>query len=397
MNVAFYIAKRYLLAKKSANAVNLITAISVLGVAIGTAAMIAVLSGFNGLEGLIRGFYNTFDPDLKIESYEGKYLPGDSTSFSALKNIEGVHSYSLVLEDKALFKFRDKEYIATIKGVDQNYTTVTQFENTITRGEIFGDYTENAGVFGVGVAYYLNISRIDFFDPVQVFVPRQNYTAGSDPMQSVNTLSLFPVATFSVQPEYDVKYAVTPLFFAQQLFERNQITSIEVRCKPDFKPDVVKNNIAQKLGAAYKIANRNEQQATIFRVIKMEGLATFLILAFILAIASFGILGSLIMLILDKKPDMYTLKSMGANTKLLKRIFLIEGLLISALGCLIGLTLGIGLVLLQQQFGFVSLGQGYAIDAYPMQLRAADVVKIAATVMGIGTVVSWLAVRKVKA
>lgn len=396
MNLSLFIARRYLIAKKTTNAVNLITAISILGVAVGTAAMIAVLSGFNGLESLIRSFYNTFDPDLKIEATTGKYLPGDTASFALLSQIDGVENISFVLEDKALLRFRDKEFIATIKGVDQNYHEVTRFTDAITRGDYFGRMTDDVGILGIGVAYHLNILRMDFVDPLQAYVPRQGYSVGSDPTKSVNNLFLYPIGTFSVQPDYDVKYVVTPLAFARRLFEKpDAITSIEIKCTPGAKPDKVKTLLAAELGDKFTIKNRNEQQATIFRVIKIEGLATFLILAFILTIASFGILGSLIMLILEKKEDMFTLKSMGADHALLRKIFFTEGLLITAVGCFGGLLLGIGLVIAQQKFGLISLGQGYAVDAYPMQLRAADIIKIAATVFAIGSVVSWLAVRRV--
>lgn len=397
MNVAFYIAKRYLISKKSTTAVNLIAAISVLGVAVGTAAMIAVLSGFNGLESLIRNFYNTFDPDIKITAVSGKYLPGDSTSYSRLASLEGVANYSLILEDKALMKFRDKEFIATVKGVDQQYSSVTNFTQTITRGDYFGRMTDEVGVLGIGVAYHLNILRLDFVDPLQLYVPRQNYKAGLDPMQSVKMLPLYPIGVFSVQPDYDVKYVVTPLAYARELFEKpDGITSIEVGIKEGADVASVQNNIKELLGPDYLVWDRNEQQVTIFRVIKIEGFATFLILAFILTIASFGIIGTLIMLILEKTKDINTLRSMGATKDFIKKLFFLEGLLISGVGCILGISLGVGLVLAQQKFGFVALGQGYAMDAYPVELRATDMLKVFLTIMGIGSLMSWIAVRRLK-
>jgi lipoprotein-releasing system permease protein len=303
---------------------------------------------------------------------------------------------SFILEDKALLKFRDKEYIATIKGVDSNYAEVTRFTEVINRGDYFGRMTDEVGVVGIGVAYHLNLLRIDFVDPIQVYVPRQDFSASADPENSVNSLPLYPIGTFSVQPDYDIKYVVTPIDYARQLFSKPEgVSSIEVKCRPGVQNDQVKNKLLELLGPGHKVLNRNEQQATIFRVIQAEGLATFLILAFILTIASFGIMGSLTMLILEKKEDMFTLKSLGADRPLIKRIFLTEGLLISFLGCISGLLLGIVLVVLQQQFGLLSLGQGYAVNAYPMEIRPSDLVKVTATVMGIGTIVSILAVRKI--
>ncbi len=397
MNLPFYIARRYFVAKKSTNAVNLITGISILGVTVGTAAMIAVLSGFNGLESLIRSFYNTFDPDLKIEATTGKYLVGDSTTFSALADLPEVDAYCLVLEDKALMQFRDKEYIATIKGVDNQYSTVTRFTETINRGNYFGRMTDEVGVVGIGVAYYLNLVRLDFVDPMRVYVPMDNYKVGLDPTQSVNMKPLYPVGIFSVQPDYDVKYVVTPLNYAQSLFNKQDAySSIEVKLHEGTKLSDAKEKISALMGEDYHVLDRNEQQATIFRVIKIEGLATFLILAFILTIASFGILGSLIMLILEKKEDIHTLRSLGLNLQRIKRIFLTEGLIISSSGCLLGVLFGVILVILQQQFGLISLGQGYAMDAYPVELQFGDVLNVFFTVMAIGSLVSWLAVRRLK-
>jgi lipoprotein-releasing system permease protein len=397
VNLPFYIARRYFVAKKSTNAVNLITAISILGVTVGTAAMIAVLSGFNGLENLIRSFYNTFDPDLKIEATTGKFLAGDSTAFSALADLPEVDAYCLVLEDKALMQFRDKEYIATIKGVDRQYSSVTDFTETINRGNYFGRMTDEVGVVGIGVAYYLNLVRLDFVDPLRVYVPMDNYKVGLDPTQSVNMEPLYPVGIFSVQPDYDIKYVVTPINYAQKLFNKqNTYSSVEVKLSGNIDIDDAKEKVSSVLGPDYKVLDRNEQQATIFRVIKIEGLATFLILAFILTIASFGILGSLIMLILEKKEDIHTLRSLGLNLQRIKRIFLTEGLIISSTGCLLGVALGVALVVLQQQFGLISLGQGYAMDAYPVALQLGDVVNVFLTVMAIGSLVSWLAVRRLK-
>ena len=397
MNVPFYIARRYLISKKSTNAVNLIAAISILGVAVGTAAMIAVMSGFNGLENLIRSFYNTFDPDIKITAVQGKYIEKDSTYFMPILEIDGVQALSFVLEDKALMKFRDKEFIATIKGVDKNYAVVTNFTEAIRNGNYFGKMTDEVGVLGVGVAYHLNLARLDFVDPLQLYVPKPDYKVGLDPMQSVQMRHLYPIGTFSVQPDYDVKYVVTPLTFARELFERpNGISSIEVDVSEGSDPDMVKAAIAAKLGEGFNVLDRNEQQKTIFRVMKIEGLATFLILAFILTIASFGIIGTLIMLILEKKEDINTLRSMGASTPFIKRIFFIEGLLISTIGCLAGIGLGITLVALQDQFGFLAIGQGYAMDAYPVDLRLGDIMRVLITIMAIGSVISWVSVRKLK-
>ena len=368
-----------------------------LGVAVGTAAMIAVLSGFNGLENLIRSFYNTFDPDFKITAKTGKYIQEDTVFFQSIAELPEVDAISYVLEDKALLQFRDKEFIATIKGVDLQYKTVTNFTDAIRSGEYFGDLTDEVGILGIGVAYHLNLARLDLVDPLQLYVPKPDYKVGLDPMQSVHMRHLYPMGTFSVQPDYDVKYVVTPLAFARNLFERPKgFTSIEVKMNDEYSVEQAQRVIQQKLGDNYAVLDRNEQQKTIFRVMKIEGLATFLILAFILTIASFGIIGSLIMLILEKRQDIDTLRSLGATQTLIKKIFFVEGLLISTIGCLSGVVLGIILVVLQDQYGLIAIGQGYAMDAYPVDLRISDILRVLFTIMAIGSIISWIAVRKLK-
>ena len=283
MNFPFFIAKRYLFSKQTTNAVNIITGVSMLGVAIGAAAMIVVLSAFNGLENLIRGFYNTTDPDFRIELVEGKTFFYSDSLQQSLNSVEGAEIFSFVLEEKALFRYQNKEFIATLKGVDENYLRVTDFENALIHGEFFTpDSDENLAIVGMGVAYHLGISRINMTDPVEIYVPKANADV-FDPMNAVSNTVIFPIGLFSVQPDIDVKYVLVPLRFVQRLSDINKprLSSIEVLMADNANRNEVQLNLENKLGDGFKVLNRDEQQMAIFKVLKTEGFATYLILAFI--------------------------------------------------------------------------------------------------------------------
>ncbi|MDX5326758.1 MAG: ABC transporter permease [Bacteroidota bacterium] len=396
MNLPFFIAKRYLFSKKKTNAVNLITGVSILGITVGTAAMIIVLSAFNGLEDLVRSFYDTFDPDLKVELVKGKNWQWTDDQAAKLEQVEGIDAYSLVLEEKALLRYRDKEFIATLKGVDGNYLRATQFEDALIRGEFFVQEDTRAAIPGLGVSYHLSLSSKVDRQPIDVYVPRDDFSPMLDPTAAFTTETLNPVGTFSVQPDFDVKYVITPLAFVRGLVGKDKISAIEVKVAQGADEESVRHSLETVMGSKFTVKTRDEQQATLFRVMKTEGLVTFLILAFILAIASFTILGSLTMLILDKKEDIITLWNLGADERFLKRTFMLEGLLIAGIGAGTGLILGLGIVWAQQNYGLIQLGQGYAMEAYPVALRLMDFVKVMVTVMGISLAITMVATRRLK-
>lgn len=397
MNFPFFIAKRYLFSRHTTNAVNILTGISLLGVAVGAAAMIVVLSGFNGLENLIRGFYNTFDPDLKAELVVGKTFKIDSTKINKIHALEPVNACSFILEEKALFRFQNKEFIATLKGVDENYLNVTHFEKGLVAGEFFPPGTdENLGILGMGVAYHLGISKINYQTAIELYVPRSDASI-TNPNNAISNYSFFPVGLFSVQPEFDVKYTIVPIDFARSLTNQpNKASSIEIDLDSLAEVDEVKQEIQAILGENFNVLNRNEQQKEVFKVLQSEGFMTYLVLAFIVMIASFGILGSNTMLVIDKREDIKTLWHMGANEKLIKRIFFTEGIITSLLGGLSGITLGVLIVLAQQQWGLVSIGENYIVDAYPVTLKIDDLILVLSTVVILGLVSSAISTLRLK-
>lgn len=396
MNLSFFIAKRYLFSKHTTNAVNLITGISVLGVAVGAAAMIIVLSAFNGLETLIRGFYNTFDPDLKIELAEGKNSAFDDDLGKRIAQTPFVEAYAFILEEKALFRANDREFIATLKGVDKTYLKVTEFESALLHGEFFpSEPEEDLAILGSGVAYHMGISKINMNTVIEVFVPKAN---GSilNPTNAVNTRRIYPIGIFSIQPDFDVKYTMVPLRLVQQIvdIETPRFSSIEVKGTADANLDELQESLQETLGSAFKVLNRDQQQVSIYKVLQTEGLATYLILAFILMVSSFGILGANIMLTLDKKEDIKTLWAVGADESLVRKIFFTEGLLTSFIGGIGGLLLGTSIVAIQKLTGIISLGEGYAVEAYPVELRLENFLLVLVTVVALGFLVSVISTKK---
>lgn len=398
MNLPLHIARRYLFAKKSTNAVNWITGISSLGVMVGTAAMVVVLAAFAGLDTLVRSFYSTFDPDLKIIPAEGKFAEWTSADDSTLASFDFYRDHSAVVEDKALFRFREREYIATIKGVDANYSNITEVDTSL----LYGRYLQNEGtvqeaVVGSGVAAYLGMGTLKSTQPLQVYVPQAGNYSRLNPMGSIRFRSVYPVGIFQVQPEFDSQYAFTSIEFARDLFNaRDQISGIEIAIDPSVKAASAAETLSAGLGEKWKVLTRDDMQVAMFKVLQSEGLITYLVLTFILLVASFGILSSVNILILEKRQDIHTLWSMGANEKLLRRIFMMEGLLISLGGAFVGFVLGIGIVLAQQQFGLLSMGSGYVVEYYPVELRWQDLTQVLLTILTIGGIISWMGVRKLK-
>ena len=396
MNFPFFIAKRYLFSKHTTGAVNIITGLSMLGVAVGAAAMIVVLSAFNGLETLIRGFYNTFDPDLKIELAEGKNLTFDEDIRNRIERTPHVDYLSFILEEKALLRANKKEYIATLKGVDKNYLRVTDFENALVVGEFFpAQPEEDLAIIGYGVAYHLGISKINMNTAIEVFVPKINASA-LDPANAVSAKFIYPIGLFSIQPDFDAKYVVVPIEFVQSLVNTkdSKFSSIELKATENADIEQLQKDLQETLGKDFKVLNRDQQQVSIYKVLKTEGLATYAILAFILMVSSFGILGANIMLVLDKKQDIKTLWAMGADDNSVRKIFFLEGLLTSLLGGIGGVILGVLIIVLQLFTGIVGLGEGYVVNAYPVELRFNDITLVLFTVIFLGFLVSVLSTRK---
>jgi len=396
VKLSLYIAKRYLFAKKSRNAINVISAVSVAGVAVGTMALIIILSVFNGLEMMVTSIFNTFDPDLKVTSAEGKSFIPDPEDLTLLSKVDGVSCYSVTIEENALLKYGERQVIATIKGVDDNYSKVTEIDSSMWDGE-FSLISENGrswAVPGIGVANFLGIN-INFITPLFIYVPR--ITAGStiNPEEAFNRDFIFASGIFQIEQSYDSKYVYLPIGFTRDLIQNERgASSVEIRFTDNADAGNVQKNVEKIFGKSFIVQNRFEQQEIFYKVMRSERLAIFFILTLIIIIASFNIIGSLTMLIIEKERDIEILKSLGADNNLIRKIFIFEGWLISILGAVAGLIPGFFICWLQQTFGLVKLqSDSLLMDAYPIMMKLKDFIIVPATVLLIGYWAAWYPVR----
>jgi lipoprotein-releasing system permease protein len=396
VRLSFYIAKRYLFAKKSRNAINVISAVSVMGVAVGTMALIIVLSVFNGLELLVRSIFNTFDPDLKITAAEGKTFTPDTTRLNLLSNVNGVSCYSLTIEENALLKYGDRQYIATIKGVDDDYTAVTNIDSAMWDGDFMlrSDKGRPYAVPGIGIAQYLGIN-INFIEPLFIYVLRRSAESALNPEDAYSRDYIFPSGIYQIEQSYDSKYIYVPFDFAADLTETDKrVSSIEIKFTDNADANEVQKNVSKIFGKDYIVQNRFEQQQLFYKVMRSERLAIFFILTLILIIASFNIIGSLTMLIIEKERDVEILRSLGAGKTLIRKIFIFEGWLISIIGAIGGIILGFLVCWLQQTYGIVELpSESLIMDAYPVVMKLKDFIIVPATVLLIGYWAAWYPVR----
>ena len=396
MKLSLYIARRYLFAKKSRNAINVISSVSVAGVAVGTMALIIVLSVFNGLESLVRSIFNTFDPDLKITAAAGKTFVPDSARLTLLSKVNGVECYSLCVEENALLKYGEKQYIATIKGVDDRYNEVTGIDSSMWDGEFLlrSEQGRPYAIPGIGIANFLGM-RVNFITPLNIYVPKRTGDADLNPESAFIRNYIFPSGIYQVEQEYDSKYVFMPLEFARELLEyKSEVTSLEVKFAAGAREAAVQKDVMKIFGKDFIVQNKYEQQEIFYKVMKSERLAIFLILTLILVIASFSIIGSLTMLIIEKERDVEILRSLGADNDLIKKIFIFEGWLISILGAAAGIILGFLICWIQQTFGIIRLrGDSLVMDAYPVVMKIKDFLIVPATVLLIGYWAAWYPVR----
>lgn len=396
MNLPLFIALRYLFSKKKQNIINIISGISVAGIIVGTMALVIVLSVFNGFNGLIETFFSNFDPDLKITASRGKMFSPSENRFEEIQNLPGVLHYAEVIEETALLKYGDQQYPAIVKGVPPNYSDYTSIDTLIIDGIfMLQDDGIDYAVVGQGVAYNLGLG-LSFVDPIRIFVPKKGHQASLNPAQSLNFDYIFPAGVFSLLEEIDSKYLIVPYHFASRLFEsENRVSAVELGIDTGVNSKKLQKEIQGILGDSFHVKNKYQQHDMIFRTIKSEKWASYFILVFILIVASFNMLGSLSMLIIDKKEDLFILRSMGADSKLIRKIFLFEGWLISFFGALIGAMLGIFICWLQIRFELVTLpGAGsFVITAYPVKIVLSDIFLILGIVLGIGFIASWYPVR----
>ena len=359
-------------------------------------ALVIVMSVFNGFSGLISTFFSNFDPDLKITAAKGKMFNPEEFDFETIRNIPGVVHYSEVIEEVALLKYSDQQYIATVKGVRDNYPEYTNIDSLIVDGEfLLENQGLNFAVVGQGVAYNLGLG-LTFVDPIRIFVPKKGKQMSLSPSRSINQDYIYPSGIFSVLEEVDSKYIIVPFDFAAELFEsENQVSAVELGFAPDVNEKRLQKEIQDILGDDFYVKNKYQQHDLIYKTMQSEKWAAYLILVFILIIASFNILGSLSMLIIDKKEDLFILRSMGADSPTIRRIFLYNGWMISFVGAVLGSLLGILVSWLQIKFELITLpGAGsFVISAYPVKIIVADILLVFVAVLTIGFLAAWYPVR----
>lgn len=363
-------------------------------------ALIIVLSVFNGFEKLVLSLFNSFNPDIQITAKLGKTINLDTIPYTELKKINGINAIAEIIEENALLKYGEKQYIATIKGVSSNYKNISGIDTMIIDGKFAlqqGDL--NMAVLGAGVAYNLDINLNDYGKSINIYVPRKVTSSQIDISNAFSIKNIMPGGVFSIQQEFDEKYVLVPLRFAKELFEyEKKITALEISFKPNINKESTQKQIQKLLGDDYVIKNRYQQQELLYKIMKSEKWAVFIILAFILIIALFNIIGTLSMLILEKKKDVSVIWSLGADLKLIRKIFLMQGLIICVFGAITGLILGAFVCWLQQKFGFVSIQSSgtFVITAYPVKMIFMDFVLVLATVLFIGITASFYPVKQIK-
>lgn len=399
MNFSFYIAKRYLFSKKSHNAINVISGVSVCGVALATLALVCTLSVFNGFQDLVTTMFTAFDPELKITAVSGKVFDAQDDRIQSLKQMPEVEVFSESLEDNVMVQYKDRQAMAVIKGVEDNFSQLTAIDSILYgRGEmVLHDEVVAYAIPGIELVSILG-TGVRFLDPLEIYAPKRGSKINvASPASSFNSDYLHSSGlVFAVnQQKYDASYILTSLKFARDLFQYDtEVSSIELKLKEGANINKVQGRIASVLGKDFQVLNRYEQQADTYRIMEVEKLISYLFLTFILLIACFNVIGSLSMLIIDKRTDVVTLRNLGANDEIIKRIFLLEGCLISFLGALIGVVLGVALCLVQQEFGLISLGSGdsagaFVVDAYPVNVQLTDVLLVLLTVL----VISFFSVQ----
>jgi lipoprotein-releasing system permease protein len=402
LNFPFYIARRYLFSKKSTNAINIISGISVLGVAVATMALVVTLSVFNGFSDLVASFFTDFDPQLKIVPVEGKTAPADDPVLSEIKAMPEIYVATECVEDQALAVYNGRQAMVIIKGVEDNFDSLTHIREKLDGDGTFELHAADIqyGILGRQVIDVLGIGYYYFPLPLKVYAPRREGQLDmSDPADGFIEDELYsPGVVFEIkQSKYDRNYILTSIGFARRLFDQQgMLSSLELRLKQGSDFEAVKERIKQVVGDKYQVMDRYEQQEDTFRIMKIEKLIAYIFLTFILMVACFNIIGSLSMLIIDKKDDVVTLRNLGASDRQITQIFLFEGRLISAIGAIIGIALGLLLCWIQQTYGIISLGSSegsFVVNAYPVSVHPLDVIIIFLTVLAVGFLAVWYPVH----
>lgn len=401
MNFPFYIARRYLFSKKSTHVINIISGISVIGVAVATMALVVTLSVFNGFHDLVASLLTSFDPQIEVVPAKGKTAPADDPILTKIRNLPQVDVATESVEDQALAIYKGRQAMVKVKGVEDNFSELSHINDILYGDGEFSLHAANLqfGVVGIRLAEDMGMTA-DWDGQLKIYAPkREGQLDMMNPTEGFVEDSLIsPGVVFSVkQARYDRDYVLTSIAFARNLFgQQGMLSQLEIRLKPGSNLDAVKAEMQEIAGDKYRVLDRMEQQADTFKIMKIEKFIAYIFLTFILAVACFNIIGSLSMLIIDKKNDVVTLRNMGASDKQIVRIFLFEGRMISAIGAVLGILIGLLLCWLQQVYGLVSLGNSsgsFIVDAYPVSVHPEDIVLVFITVLAVGFISVWYPVR----
>ena len=401
MNFPFFIARRYLFSKKSTHAINVISGISTVGVAVATMALVVTLSVFNGFHDLVASFFTSFHPQIKVTPVQGKTVAADDPILTRIKALPEIEVATECVEDQALAVYGERQAMVTVKGVEDNFDSLTHINRILVGNGTFELHAADLdyGIPGIRLAEMLGTGYA-YEHPLKIFAPkREGQLNMADPTEGFVEEELYsPGVLFNVkQVKYDRRYIITSIAFARRIFDQQgMLSSLELRLKANSDFDKTKQKIEEMAGSKYKVCDRFEQQEDTFRIMKIEKLIAYIFLTFILMVACFNIIGSLSMLMIDKKKDVVTLRNLGAGDKQIVRIFLFEGRMISALGAVIGIGLGLLLCWLQQTYGLVKLGRSsgsFVVDAYPVSVHPDDIAVIFVTVLTVGFIAVWYPVR----
>jgi lipoprotein-releasing system permease protein len=396
LNTSIHIAKRYLFSRKKMHAINIISGVSMLGVFVGSAALVIILSVFNGLEKVILNLYSNFTPELRIEPKQGKTFDPNTAYFNALHRDPKLFSFTEVLEEKALIRYGPTgQFIGTVRGVSDEFLKNRQLDSTIEKGTFTLNYDDHyMAVIGATVQAKLSVNIHDQLSPLEIYSPRRNASNSADPLSAFEVRYIYPSGIFNIQSDFN-SLIITPIGFMRGLLnEPKNISAINLNYKKGTDLQDVQEDLKDKVGSMFTIKNRYEQNPDLYKTLNYERWITFLILVFVLIIAIFNIIGSLTMLVIDKQKDIAILTSLGANKQLIQGIFFFEGMMISFIGCIVGMAVGLIFCILQQQFAFIKFGDNFtAIESYPIALKFTDFILVFLTVTGIAAIASGISAR----
>lgn len=392
MNVSSYIARRYFFARKPNNFIQVLSIVSIVGVAIGTMALIIVLSVFNGLQDVLKGVYGTFDPNLKVETALGKTFEVSEAQLQSLRALEGIKGIAPVVEENVVFNYRNTQSVVRLKGIGDDLIRMNKLDTFMVTGELkFREEQKNFAVLGIGIAYQMGILVESDLVPIEAIFPK-NVRAGALPSaNSLNKRRIYPAGIFQIEQTYDEKYVLTSLEFVQQLTGyRNRYTSLELYTDEGARLNNLKERVSEILGDGFTILNNEEQHADLLRAVKIEKLFVYIALSFITAIASFNIFFCLSMLAIEKRKDVSVLISYGAKPKMIKSIFLKQGAYIAFTGAIVGIGLGVAICLLQDKYGIIGMGMSTSlINAYPVKLEIMDILLVSISMVIITILTSY--------